>query len=213
MTGMRMLLAAMVGGFLATQGAMAQGLLGTSHIGAQYSITQLGDDELDDLLGNVDSVGAFGQLNIAENLDLLARAADLWADGSEGGVDVDVDERSATLTGLLSLRPGETINPFVAGLVGVIDSEVDVTVAGVNASEDATDAVYGVGAGVEAILCSRAFARIGATGYRVSSDNYLDLGASVGVWLTDAVLVGLGGTYETEEEDVTGTVSLVFKLN
>ena len=190
----------------------AETLLGKNYVGGSFRIVKFGDDQLDQLLGNGYGVNGVANINLSQNIDLKLGAGYIWADGDEGGVEIDLTGVAAGGDLIYFFNPNEKVNPYIGVGMAVVNSEVEVSGFGVSESEDDTEVGFGGGVGVELEFTEQVLFRFGLDYFNIDSEDSIDLGIAAGYWFNESVMGSIGGSYDFDSEDAAASIGLILAL-
>ena len=193
--------------------ARAETLLGSNYAGGSFGFFQFGDDRIDDVVGTAYGVDGVGNLNLMPNLDLKLAVSYLWAEGNEGGVEIDMSGLAAGAN-LIAYRTcyRDWIHPFVGAGLSVVENETQLSSAGLSVGGDGTEVGFDAGAGVELELGEKYLLRVGGDYFYIDDDDDVNLSATLGYWLSSQVLATVRGTYAIDSENTALYLGLRLKL-
>lgn len=193
--------------------AGADTLLGSNYVGGSFGVVQFGDDQMDDMFGKGTGLSGFGSMNLNANMDLQVGAGYMWADGSSGDLELDMNSLAAGADLVYFFRPGQRCNPYMKAGLQVVKTELEVPLYGLNISQDDTEVGFGAGGGAEFEATKEILLRAGLDYFNIDSEDSFSLSGTFGYWFNPRILGFVGGSYDFESEDKVGEVGLAFKLS
>ena len=195
-----------VGIFLCTYSARAQGLLGKRYAGFMIGQTNPGDNDVERIDDAILELGAEVNIPINPNADVNFSTSYAKLDGEVARIDVE-----ATAIGLLGginyhFSPERNINPYIGVDAGIVRRDVEVSGSGND--EDETDFAFSLGGGMEIDLSPQVALRPSMGYSRVGDDDDIHTGISLSYWFNQNVFGLVGLSYAFDEGDLTYGVGL-----
>jgi len=203
-------IAAAIAGIIAA--ARGETLVGNDYAGGSLAILEFGDDQVDDTFGTSYGVEGVGNVNLMRNLDLKLSVEYIWAEGNEGGVEIDMSGLGAGASLITFRELRDWIHPFAGIGLSVVETETQLSAGGLSTGGDGTEAGVDVGAGVELEITRALLLRGGADYFYIDDEDDVDLSATVGYWVSEELLAMVRGAYAVDSENTALYLGLRLKL-
>jgi opacity protein-like surface antigen len=181
----------------ASSSVQACGLLGERYASALVGFTRPGNDWLDNVDDSILHLGAGLNWPVRDDLDVVVSLSHQRLDGTAYSLMGGSDRLEATTTGVfagvnLQLRPGESVNPFLIGRMGLVRSEGEREGPAGTDSWDDTDGALAAGAGVQFDAAKDVAVAPSFVYHRTGGADDISLGTEVSLCLAERIF-GLGG--------------------
>lgn len=207
-----LLLSGLILALLSSSLLRAETLLGENYVRGSLGVVLFGEDFLDDTYGEGWDFDILINLNLTDNLDIRFDWDYRWAESDITGGTSDLSRSSVGADLIYHTNPGEAVNPYINGGLGVVYTDYTVKQSGLTFELDSTEMSVALGFGVEFETSDASFLRTGFEYLTYDDIDIYDLIGMYGYGFTEQSLGAFRVEYDVESEDLEFLVSYIYKM-